>query len=247
MPVGEDCSHQNWSLDVENALEFVNNYPGNAVPTSRKATAFTCLDADAIQLNTDLLAIKRTASEASLHRGVVAGGLTASTGEIWYFRLASDASAEWQKLRPIDLLDPSIDMSLYSYWEAVSKIFFIRRYSVSSSDGIPTLCMETLAGHRMTLRCLAEGVEDLQFEFGIDTDADGVPNQYKAAPTGDEMQYAVVAKIHILLRSVSRIPGHKDQNSYALGQKILLPRHDFYLRRVMSSSILLRNRLQFRG
>ncbi|MDG2046889.1 MAG: PilW family protein [Halioglobus sp.] len=247
VPVGEDCSHQNWSLDVENALEFVNNYPGNAVPTSQKGTAFTCLDADAIQLNTDLLAIKRTASDASLHRGVVAGGLTASTGEIWYFRLASDASAEWQKLRPIDLLDPSIDMSLYSYWEAVSKIFFIRRYSVSSSDGIPTLCMETLAGHRMTLRCLAEGVEDLQFEFGIDTDADGVPNQYKAAPTGDEMQYAVVAKIHILLRSVSRIPGHKDQNSYALGQKILLPRHDFYLRRVMSSSILLRNRLQFRG
>lgn len=245
--VGEDCSHQNWALDTESPLEFVNNYPGKSVPTSQKATAFTCLDPDGIMLNTDLLAIKRTASEASLRRGAVADGLTASTGEVWYFRLASDGSAEWEKLRPIDLLDPSMAVSSRSYWEAVSKIFFIRRYSVSQSDHIPTLCMETLAGHRMTLRCLAEGVEDLQFEFGIDTDADGVPNQYKAAPTGDEMQYAVVAKIYILLRSISTVPGHKDQNSYALGQKILPPRHDFYLRRVISSSILLRNRLQSRG
>ena len=244
--VGGDCSHQNWALDAENALEFVNDYPGNSVPVSQNSTAFTCLDSTAIQINTDLLAIKRTAVNASLRRGVVADGLTASTGEVWYFRLALGGSAEWEKLRPIDLLDPSIAVPSLSYWEAVSRIFFIRRYSEpdSQGDAIPTLCMETLAGDKMTSRCLVEGVEDLQFEFGIDTDADGVPNQYKSAPTGDEMQHAVVAKIYILLRSISMIPGYKDQKSYALGQKILPPRHDFYLRRVISSSILLRNRLQ---
>ncbi|MDE0931036.1 MAG: PilW family protein [Halioglobus sp.] len=246
VPVGGDCSHQNWALNVENALQFVNDYPGNSVPVSQNATAFTCLDSAAIQLNTDLLAIKRTAGEASLRHGVVADGLTASTGEVWYFRLALGGSAEWEKLRPIDLLDLSIAVPSLSYWEAVSKIFFIRRYSESDfqGDAIPTLCMETLAGDKMISRCLVEGVEDLQFEFGIDTDADGVPNQYKSAPTGNEMRYAVVAKIHILLRSISMIPGYKDKKSYALGQKILPPRHDSYLRRVISSSILLRNRLQ---
>ena len=244
--VGGDCSHQNWALDAENSLDFVNDYPGNSVPVSQNSTAFTCLDNAAIQLNTDLLAIKRTAGEASLRRGVVADGLTASTGEVWYFRLTLGGSAEWEKLRPIDLLDPSIAVPSLSYWEAVSRIFFIRSYSEpdSQGDAIPTLCMETLAGDKMTSRCLVEGVEDLQFEFGIDTDADGVPNQYKSGPTGDEMQHAVVAKIHILLRSISMIPGHKDQKSYALGQKILPPRHDFYLRRVISSSIFLRNRIK---
>ena len=247
--VGGDCSHQNWALDAENSLDFVNDYPGNSVPVSQKTTVFTCLDSDAIQINTDLLAIKRTAGEASVRRGVVADGLTASTGEVWYFRLGLSGSAEWEKLRPIDLLDPSIAVPTFSYWEAVSKIFFIRRFSESDvqGDAIPTLCMKTLAGDKMTSRCLIEGIEDMQFEFGIDTDADGVPNQYKSAPTGDEMQHAVVAKIYILLRSISMIPGYKDKKSYALGQKILPPRHDFYLRRVISSSILLRNRLHPSG
>lgn len=243
--VGGDCSHQDWALDAENPLEFVNDYPGNSVPVSQNATAFTCLDNAAIQLNTDLLAIKRTAGEASLRRGVVADGLTASTGEVWYFRLASGGWAEWEKLRPIDLLDPSIAVPSLSYWEAVSRIFFIRRYSEADfqGDAIPTLCMETLAGDEMTLRCLVEGVEDLQFEFGIDTDADGVPNQYKSAPTGAEMKHAVIVKIYILLRSTSTIPGYHNKKSYTLGQKTLPARHDSYLRRVISSSILLRNRI----
>ena len=139
---------ENWALDAENALDFVNDYPGNSVPVSQTATALTCLDSTAIQINTDLLAIKRTAGEASLRRGVVADGLTASTGEVWYFRLASGGSAEWEKLRPIDLLDPARAVPSVSYWEAVSRVFFIRSYSErdAQGDAIPTLCMETLAG-----------------------------------------------------------------------------------------------------
>ena len=244
--VGGDCSHQNWALDAENPLEFVNDYPGNSVPVSQNATSFTCLDNAAIQLNTDLLAIKRTAGEASLRRGVVADGLTASTGEVWYFRLASGGWAEWEKLRPIDFLDPSIAVPSLSYWEAVSRIFFIRRYSAADSQGdaIPTLCMETLAGDEMTLRCLVEGIEDMQFEFGIDTDADGVPNQYKSAPTGAEMQHAVVAKIYILLRSISMIPGYNRSKIVCTGaENFCRPGMILYLRRVISSSILLRNRI----
>ena len=104
--------------------------------------------------------------------------------------------------------------------------------------------METLAGDAMTSRCLVEGVENMQLEFGIDTDADGVPNQYKSAPTGDEMRHAVAAKIHLILRSISKIPGHQDDKTYTLGQKILTAKHDPYLRRVFSTTVLLRNRIE---
>lgn len=244
--VGRDCSDRNWALDVENPLDFVNDYPGKSVPVSQTATALTCLYSKAIQTNTDLLVIKRTAGEASLRRGVIAEGLTTSTAEVWYFRLASGGVAEWEKLRPIDFLDPARAVPSVSYWKAISRVFFIRRYSERDvqGNGIPTLCMETLAGDEMTSRCLVEGVEDLQFEFGIDTDADGVPNQYKSVPTGAEMKYAVIAKIHILLRSASMIPGYDDKKSYSLGQKTLPARRDSYLRRVISSSILLRNQIK---
>jgi len=104
--------------------------------------------------------------------------------------------------------------------------------------------METLAGNAMTSRCLVEGVENLQLEFGIDLDADGVPDQYKSAPDGEEMRRAVTAKIYLLLRSINKISGHRDDRVYTLGQKILAAKNDSYLRRVVSTTVLLRNRIE---
>ncbi len=118
---------------------------------------------------------------------------------------------------------------------------FIRAYANDKDDGIPSLCMETLAGAAMTSRCLVEGVENLQLEFGIDADDDGVPNQYTAAPAATEMQRAVAVRIHLLLRSISKLTGHHDDKSYHLGQKVLAARGDAYLRRVLSATVLLRN------
>jgi len=244
--VGTDCSEWDWVLDGTHPIELVNDYSGQSVPMSLHFTPLTCLDSAAIALDTDLIAIKRTAAEASLRRGIPAPGLTASTVQNWYLRLAAGNSPEWEKLRSIDLLDGARANTSLSYWEWISRIIFVRRYSDSGNedDDIPSLCMETLAGDAMTSRCLVEGVENMQLEFGIDTDADGVPNQYKSAPTGDEMRHAVAAKIHLILRSVSKIPGHQDDKTYTLGQKILTAKHDPYLRRVFSTTVLLRNRIE---
>lgn len=241
---GTDCSDRDWVLDGTNPLDLVNDFAGQSVPVSLGHTPFTCLDGEGIVPGTDLLAIKRTAGEASLRRGSPAEGLTRSTVQSWYLRLASGEPQAWEKLAPVDLLDPDKANPSGSYWKAISRIFFIRKYSDAEDQGdeIPTLCMETLAGGAMTSRCLVEGVENMQFEFGIDTDADGVPNQYKSDPSAEEMQYAVGAKIHLLLRSINRISGFKNGTTYTLGQKVLTARHDAYLRRVFSSTVLLRNR-----
>ncbi len=246
--VGTDCSERAWALDGAHAVELVNDYSGVAVPISLHATSLTCLDSAAIALDTDLITIKRTAGEASVRRGVLAPGLSASTVGSWYLRLAPGQSPQWEKLRTIDLRDRARAAPSLSYWKAISRIIFIRRFSDSEAeaegDGIPGLCMETLAGNAMTSRCLVEGVENMQLEFGIDTDADGVPNQYKSAPEGEEMQRAVSAKIYLLLRSISKISGHQDDKTYRLGQKILTAKHDAYLRRVVSTTVLLRNRIE---
>jgi type IV pilus assembly protein PilW len=244
--VGTDCSTGDWALNGVAPVDLLNDYSGQSSPVSLSSTPFTCLDGAGIAPSTDILAIKRTASEASLHSGVPAAGLTASTGEQWYLRLADGGDPRWEKLRPIDLLDSAKAGASLTYWEASSKIFYIRTYSDSGKEGdsIPTLCMENLAGNAVTSRCLVEGVENMQLEFGIDTDDDGVANQYKAAPTGAEMAQAVTARIHLLLRSILEIAGYRDDKIYALGQKVVAAQHDGFLRRVFSTTVHLRNRIE---
>ena len=245
--VGTDCSAGDWALDVRNPLDLINDYAGQSPPVSQHLAAFSCLDRTAIAWHTDLVAIKRTAAEASLQRGIPAESLTSSTVEAWYLRVVSGIAPTWEILRPIDLRSPSRALPSLSYWEAISRIFFIRKYSEERGDAIPSLCMETLAGDALTARCLVEGVENLQVEFGVDTDEDGVPNRYIAAPTAAQLQHAVAVKIHLLLRSIGTLPGHRDDKTYRLGVKALPATHDAYLRRVLSSTVLLRNHIAFTG
>jgi type IV pilus assembly protein PilW len=241
--VAADCSTDNWALDRSITLDLVNDYAGQIPPLSRHGIEFTCLDGAAIVHNTDVIAIKRTAAEASLLRGIPAAALTSSTVESWYLRLLYGSVPDWEQLRPLDLRDASRALPSLAYWEAITRVFFIRAYSSESSDNLPSLCMEALAGNEMTTRCLVEGVENLQLEFGIDTDSDGAPNQYVPAPTTAQLENAVVVQVHLLLRSIGQLPGYSDDRDYHLGQTIQPATHDAYMRRVMSSTVVLRNQL----
>ena len=130
-----------------------------------------------------------------------------------------------------------------SYWRAITKVFFIREYSDSANrqDGIPTLCMETISGNAMVARCMVEGIEDMQYEFGLDTNEDGVPDRYSNAPTAEELANAVTARVYLLVRSIRPISGWVDEQSYSLGRKVVAARRDGHMRRVFSATVLLRN------
>lgn len=243
VPVAADCSAGNWALDRSFVLDLVNDYAGQIPPLSQHGIAFSCLEAATILRNTDVVAIKRTAGEASLLRGIPAPALTSSAVESWYLRLRHGIEPDWEKLRPLDLRDASRAVPSLAYWEAISRVFFIRTYSSERSDNIPSLCMEALAGDEMTTRCLVEGVENLQLEFGIDTDDDGAPNRYISAPTTTQLENAVTARVYLLLRSIGQLSGHTEDRDYHLGQTRLPAAHDAYMRRVISSTVVLRNHL----
>ncbi|MEZ5571999.1 MAG: PilW family protein [Halioglobus sp.] len=244
--VATDCADGNWVLNGRDPLELVNNHAGESTPVSLQGTALTCFDGATVFPASDILAIKRTASEASLLWGVPAATLSRTSTESWYLRVTSGGSAQWEKLRPRDLLDPGRTVPTQSYWEAISRIFYVRSPSVARDGGedSPALCMETLAGDEMTSRCLVEGVENMQLEFGIDTDSDGVPNQYLSAPASGEMEHAVAVRIYLLLRSTAELTGHRDDSNYRLGATNVAATHDAYLRRVFSSTVFLRNRIR---
>jgi len=129
----------------------------------------------------------------------------------------------------------------YTDWLYLPRLYFIKE-----DTGIPYLCRAVTNGGTALVTineagndCVAEGIEQMHIEFGIDTDADGVANRYTADSTTTD---AVTARVYLLLRSARTVPDHTDSKKYMLGSVGFLgPYNDGYYRRVFSSTVTLRN------
>lgn len=111
-------------------------------------------------------------------------------------------------------------------------IYFVRNFYRTAGDG-PTLVRAELGPDGFELVPIANGVEALQLEYGIDTSApntagSGAPNAYTADPsTFNGCADAVCARnnwlnvmavrVHILARSATPSPGYTDDKRYVLG------------------------------
>jgi type IV pilus assembly protein PilW len=70
---------------------------------------------------------------------------------------------------------------------------------------------------------LVDGIEDLQFDFGVDRSGDGAPNAtdtrpaYVASADLDELQDVVTVRVHLLARNAEPTPDYVDDKVYRLG------------------------------
>jgi type IV pilus assembly protein PilW len=243
--VTTDCAGGNWALDASTPVELISDYSGTA--TTINGTTFTCLTESGttpIVSGSDVVSVKRTASDYTLKDGEYANGVTTPQANQWYVRLESYGSTKaWEYVGSSPAFSAGVGAgSEVDFWEFYSSIYYLRNYSQTAGDDIPSLCVVELAADNMTRRCLVEGVEDMQIEFGLDTDNDGVPNRFKGTPTSAEMSGAVVARIYLLLRSVNPVGnGYTNAKAYQLGQKPVPAKNDGYLRRVMTTTVQMRN------
>lgn len=133
----------------------------------------------------------------------------------------------------------------YSYPPG-SKIFKLltHAYYIGSSQNIPSLfneklIVDTVAHDADTLdELIVQGVENMQILYGIDTDADDIPNKYVSA---DNIGISSVSsvRIHLLIRSIKEV-GKSIQNYSYLGNTITPT--DKFLRKEFTTTIKLRNR-----
>jgi hypothetical protein len=231
---GEGCV-EGWALGGHPGLQVVDDFHAGA-PAGPDLGG--CLDPVSVAPGTDVMAVRRTAGEASVDGGDIAPGLPASATQRWYLRSHDAEPPGWRQYSASALraLETTPDVSL---WRAISGIYFVRRWAVQEDDGIPALCVEALAGSLLAVRCLVEGVEDLQVQFGFDTDGDGVANRYgDAGPAGDTAS-AVSARIFLLLRSINPLHGSRANTTYALGNRVRVLGADGYLRQVMTTTVAL--------
>ena len=98
---------------------------------------------------------------------------------------------------------------------APARRYFARAYYVAScnncspSDNIPTLKRVEVIDGVVTRIALAEGVLNLQFEYGFDTNGDGAPDEFRtdvAAGTAPNSRWenVVAVRAHMLVRSTEQ-------------------------------------------
>lgn len=145
--------------------------------------------------------------------------------------------------------------------------YIVRIYFISTDNGqgspIPTLKRMELAGTGFTEVPLVEGIEQLNLEYGIDTDADGQTNGYTAdpnlyAPAGcttcnplNNWMNVVAVRINLLARNVDPTPGYTNTKTYTLGldaanAPITVTPNDNYRRHAYTTVVRLVNASQRR-
>lgn len=233
--ISGDCG-TNWAVKLDQPVDFSND-----VTTTPYAS---CIDAADVETGTDVLVVRRTADDYTLDDGNLNSKAAldpAATDADRIYLAKYGLDYKFVKGSEVTGADMTSGSGV-GLWEYYVKVFYIRPYAVSTGDGIPTLCVEGLKLSSMSSACLVEGVENLQLEFGVDGNGDGVADQFKATPSASELRDAVAVRVYLLMRSIGPIAGYTNDKKYTLGSTLVnyVP-NDRFFRRVYSTTILLRN------
>lgn len=198
------------------------------------ATNFSCIANANYQANTDAVAINRVLGESD-----TAATFTADNNTVYM-----ESSGTAGELRTNAMAGGAIGTPT-GYWQYVPKVYYVRNYADTAGDGIPTLCVVALeqGGYpNLTETCLARGVESLQIQYGIDTDGDGVANQYLDAPTATQVRGQLASvRVHLLMRSLDIDPAYTNSKTYTLGNLTNYTPNDNYYRRSYTTTVMVRN------
>jgi type IV pilus assembly protein PilW len=136
------------------------------------------------------------------------------------------------------------------------RIYFIANNDIAG-DGIPTLKRAELANGRFTIAPIAQGIENLQLEYGIDSTNDGMPDAFTADPDtfngcagvtcNRNWVNALAVKVAILARNAEATQNYVDDKSYTLGLKadgldqVVPAAGDGYKRHVYQAEVRINN------
>lgn len=132
----------------------------------------------------------------------------------------------------------------------ISRIYYVAtcRRCGERSDTEPTLKRVDLVGQQLVTTALADGIEDMRFEYGFDQDANGSPDTWLPAPAagGPASQWsnAMAIKLHFITRSFEKVQGRAlggAQRFQLGGLGTVTTPDDGYKRHLYSATIRLVN------
>jgi len=211
--------------------DFLSVVPLDNATAAQAAANFSCINASEFEDGTDVVSIKR-----------VAGARTAvpASGSV-YLRTNGTVGLLFQE--PVGAA-PAINVPLpRADWEYRPTIYYIRNFAYLPGDGIPTLCKKVLGGAvpGMLTECLAAGIENLQVEYGIDTNEDGYANVFLPSPTLAEIQSVVSARVTLLARATEIDTRYENDKTYVVGNADPYAPDDNFHRQVVSTTVSIQN------
>lgn len=127
----------------------------------------------------------------------------------------------------------------------IQRLYYVSTCNVCSgatADTLPTLKMVEYDGSgAQQITPLVEGIEDLQFDYGVDADGNGSPDSYVATTT--DWGNVVTARIHVLARNEFTSAGWSETRTYDMGlaEGAVGPFNDGYKRHVYSGLARIEN------
>jgi type IV pilus assembly protein PilW len=240
LAVGIDCGvavQPNWIYGLRDGVTGeINTVTTVDNATAGTATAsYACITGGELRPTTDVLGTKRVVGNTTAVANLLPGAV--------YIR----ANGSFGRMY-INGAVPGVPVP-FNDWEYRPHIYYIRNFTTVAGDGIPSLCRKVLAWGApptMQTECIAQGVEDLQVEFGLDPDGDGNVNAYMSNPTLTQMQQAVSARVYLLVRTVEADFSYTDSRSYAVGNAPAYAPADNFHRRLYEITVPIHNRRNFR-
>lgn len=234
-----DCTADGWVFETSTLVDFADDADANI------GALYPCLDADEVLAGTDLVGIHRSAIQPAAELAAATGTLILQAPH-YYLQtngisgtVIRTSSASYTPTAPIQPFTGPM-----AFYEWSPRLYFIRPWSRSDGDGQPALCRRSLdhANGALQTECLAEGIEDLQLQWGLDDDGDLAVDRYSFAPNDAELASARTVRLYLLARASEATSSYTDGKRYDLGDKIVSPGADGYFRRVFTTTVELRNR-----
>ena len=238
---GIGSCNEAWILDV---TEGIRGYSGAANIGSVTDLPSNCIAASDYVANTDIIAIRYSDG-----RNSTGTGASATSGNI-YLRSAIGTEAQiidGSAGAPTNIPDQD---GTYSF-PYKTELYFVRPCAIKNgttcTDGIPTLSRLTLNGSTLEQEGLVEGVEQLKFEYGSDSNADGNVDRYDYASAVSDWDNVINVRASILVRSDTKDSAFTDAGPYVFfgdaSNKYNVPSADQnYHRKQYTRLITIRNR-----
>jgi type IV pilus assembly protein PilW len=208
---------------------------------------------------TDVLVVRRFQSESvPLATAQAATPADRPNNLQWYVQISECAADDPNIPFKVDVGSSSnfnlhkLDCSaIADLWRLREQVYYLRDYSTTAGDGIPTLVRAELhvsASQNMETLPLVEGIESFRVDYGIDNSNDGTPDVWSRCDTttpctATDWSNVTAAKVYVLSRNLEKTNGWVDNKTYSMGLSGTLPAFgDAYKRHVYSAQVNLPNR-----